>query len=148
MVKRVLGLAAAALLSATAGAANLNVEPGLWEATWTISNPLNGQQVTDRRTECIRERAFNPRSLLRQAQGCRVVSEDQQGNRVRFVLACAIEGGATTGATTTVTGDFQHHGTSGTGTLRTQMQMGGMAMNLDTEVATRRLGPCPAGTGG
>lgn len=144
MMKRVLGLAAATLLSLEAGAASINVEPGLWEATWTINNPLNGQQVTDRRTQCIREREFNPRSLLRQAQGCRVVSEDQQDNRVRFVLACAVEGGATT----QVTGDFQHHGTSGTGTLRTQMQMGGMAMNLDTQVATRRLGPCPAGSTG
>lgn len=143
MVKRVLGLAAAALLSLETGAASLTVEPGLWEATWVMSNPLNGQQVTDRRSECIREREFNPRSLLRQTQGCQVVSEEQQGNRVRFVLACAIEGGATT----QVTGDFQNHGTSGEGKLRTQMQMGGMAMNLDTQVATRRLGPCPAGAG-
>ena len=144
MVKRVLGLAVAALLSAAAGAANLNVEPGLWEATWTINNPLNGQQVSDRRTQCIREREFNPQTLLRQAQGCRVVSEDQRGNEVHFVLACAVQNGAST----KVEGRFQNDGTSGKGRLRTEMQMGGMAMNLDTDVTTRRLGPCPAGAGG
>lgn len=143
MVKRVLGLAVAALLSGAAGAANLNVEPGLWEATWTIHNPLNGQQVSDRRTQCIREREFNPQTLLRQAQGCRVVSEEQRGNEVRFVLTCAVPNGAST----KVEGRFLNNGTSGKGQLRTEMQMGGMAMNLDTDVITRRLGPCPAGAG-
>ncbi len=142
MAKRVLGLAAA-LVSAAAAAANLSVEPGLWEATWTINNPLNGQQVSDRRTQCIRDRQFNPQTLLRQAQGCRVVSEDQRGNEVHFVLACAVPNGAST----RVEGRFQNDGTSGKGRLRTEMQMGGMAMNLDTEVTTRRLGPCPAGAG-
>lgn len=141
MRKRVLGLVAAAL-SGAAGAANLSVEPGLWEATWTVNNPLSGQQITDRRTECVREREFNPRSLLRQAQGCQVLSEEQQGNHIRFSLECTLEGGART----RVDGDFQHQGTSGSGTLRTRMQVGDMSLNLDTSVATRRIGPCPAAT--
>lgn len=141
-MKRMLGLAAALLLSAAA-AADLNVEPGLWEATWTINNPLNGQQVKDHRTQCIREQQFDPQTLLRQAQGCRVVSKNQRGNELRFVLACTVPNGAST----RVEGHFQNHGTSGKGKLRTEMRMGGMAMNLDTDVTTRRLGPCPASAG-
>ena len=139
MAKRARALVAGLLLSGGAGATTLSVEPGLWEVVWTINNPLSGQQMTDRRTECIQDREFNPRSLLREARGCEVVSEEQRGDRLSFSLVCTLE----EGVTTRVDGVFQNTSTSGKGRLRTQVQMGGMEMKLDTEVATRRLGPCP-----
>jgi hypothetical protein len=133
-------LGASLLAAAGAQAAGLTLEPGLWEASWTISNVFTGQQHTETRSQCIRSREFNPRELLRQAQGCRVVSEDQQGNRIRFSLVCTLEGGAQT----LVDGDFETDGISGSGQLRTQMRIGEMSVNMDTNVATRRIGDCPA----
>jgi len=133
-------LGGCAALAGGAQGASLTLEPGLWEASWTIDNALTGQQHTETRTQCIRTREFNPRELLRQTQGCRVLSENQQGNRVRFSLECTVEGGAKT----LVDGDFQSQGTSGSGKLRTRMRVGEMTLNLDTRVATRRIGPCPA----
>ena len=111
-----------------------------WEASWTISNALTGQQFTETRTQCIRTREFNPRELLRQAQGCQVVSEDQQGNRIRFSLVCTLEGGAQT----QVDGDFETDGTRGNGRLHTRMRIGEMSLTMDTSVSTRRIGDCPA----
>lgn len=133
-------LGASLLAAAASQAVALTLEPGLWEASWTISNALTGQQVTETRTRCIRTREFNPRELLRQAQGCRLLSEDQQGNRIRFSLECAIEGGATT----RVDGDFETDGTNGNGKLRTRMQVGEMSVTMNTSVSTRRIGDCPA----
>lgn len=143
MAKRVLVLVTGLLVSGGVGATTLSVEPGLWEVIWTINNPLGGQQMTDRRTECIQDRQFNPRALLRDAKGCEVVSEDQRGDRLSFALVCTLE----EGVTTRVDGVFENTSTSGKGRLRTQIQMGGVEMMLDTEVAMRRLGPCPADGG-
>ena len=133
-------LGASLLATAGAQATGLTLEPGLWEASWTISNALTGQQFTETRTQCIRTREFNPRELLRQAQGCRVVSEDQQGNRIQFSLICSLEGGAQT----QVDGNFETDGSNGNGQLRTQTRIGGMSVNMDTNVSTRRIGDCPA----
>ena len=133
-------LGASLLAAAGAPAAGLTLEPGLWEASWTISNALTGQQFTETRTQCIRTREFNPRELLRQAQGCQVVSEDQQGNRIRFSLVCTLEGGAQT----QVDGDFETDGTRGNGRLHTRMRIGEMSLTMDTSVTTRRIGDCPA----
>jgi hypothetical protein len=138
-IRTLLLLSGCASLAGGALGANLTLEPGLWEASWIISNALTGQQVTETRTQCIRTGEFNPRELLRQAQGCRLLSEDQQGNRVRFSLECTVEGGATT----QVDGDFESQGTSGSGKLRTRMRIGEMTLNLDTRVTTRRIGDCP-----
>lgn len=120
-----------------------DTECGAWAVGGDLDDqqPLSGQQMTDRRTECIQDREFNPRSLLREAKGCEVVSG---GIRLSFALACTLE----EGVTTRVDGVFQNTSTSGKGRLRTQIRMGGMEMKLDTDVATRRLGPCPAGGGG
>ena len=69
-----------------------------------------------------------------------MVSEDQQGNRIRFSLVCTLEGGAQT----QVDGDFETDGTRGNGRLHTRMRIGEMSLTMDTSVSTRRIGDCPA----
>ncbi len=133
-------LVASLLVSTGVQAARLSLEPGLWEASWTIHNTLTGQAFTETRTQCIRTREFNPRELLRQAQGCTVTDEQQQGNRLHFTLVCTLEGGAKT----EVTGDFATDGTRGNGQLHTKMRLGEITLTMNTQVATRRLGACPA----
>jgi hypothetical protein len=119
-------------------ATSLRVEPGLWEAVWTSTNPLTGEAITDRRTECVRAEEFNPRQLLKQTQGCTVVRETLNGNKLNFSLMCGVEGGPKT----RVDGEFQTNGSAGNGHVRTNMSLGTMAVQMDTKVATRRMGDC------
>jgi hypothetical protein len=139
MPRRLLALGALLLLADTAaGATTLSIQPGLWEAVWTSTNPLTGEAVTDRRTECIRSAAFDPRQLLKQTQGCEVVRESLNGNTLNFSLLC----GAAGGPQTRVDGNFQTTDRAGNGHVRTNMSLGAMAVQLDTKVATRRVGDC------
>lgn len=139
MPRRLLALGALLLLAdAASAAATLSIQPGLWEAVWTSTNPLTGEAVTDRRTECIRSAAFDPRQLLRQTQGCAVVRESLNGNKLNFSLMC----GAAGGPQTRVDGDFQTTDRAGNGRVRTNMALGTMAVQMDTKVATRRVGDC------
>jgi hypothetical protein len=126
------------LVPAFAQATTLRVNPGLWEAVWTSTNPLTGEAITDRRTECVRTEEFNPRQLLKQTQGCEVVREALNGNKLSFSLLCGVEGGPKT----RVDGDFQTNGQAGNGHVRTNMSFGTMAVQMDTKVATRRVGDC------
>ncbi|MGB5097413.1 MAG: DUF3617 family protein [Porticoccaceae bacterium] len=126
------------LVSGAANAATLKIQPGLWEAVWTSTNPLTGEAITDRRTQCVRTEDFNPRQLLKQTQGCEVVKEALNGNKLNFSLLCGVEGGPKT----RVDGDFQTSGRAGDGHVRTNMSFGSMAVQMDTKVATRRVGDC------
>ena len=126
------------LTEAAAGAATLAIQPGLWEAVWTSTNPLTGEAITDRRTECIRTTAFDPRQLLKQTQGCAVVRESLHGNKLNFSLLCGTAGGPQT----RVDGDFQTSAQAGNGHVYTNTSLGTMAVRLDTKVATRRVGDC------
>ena len=126
------------LVPGLAHAATLRVNPGLWEAVWTSTNPLTGEAITDRRTECVRTADFNPRQLLKQTQGCTVVREVLNGNKLDFSLMCGVEGGPKT----RVDGDFQTSGQAGNGHVRTNVSFGTMAVQMDTKVATRRVGDC------
>ena len=119
-------------------ATTLKVNPGLWEAVWTSTNPLTGEAITDRRTECVRTEEFNPRQLLKQTQGCTVIKEALNGNKLSFSLMCGVEGGPNT----RVDGDFQTSGVAGNGHVRTSVSFGTMAVQMDTKVATRRVGDC------
>jgi hypothetical protein len=51
---------------------------------------------------------------------------------------CGVEGGPQT----RVDGDFQTNGQTGNGHVRTNMSFGAMAVQMDTKVATRRVGDC------
>lgn len=126
------------LVSGAAYAATLKIQPGLWEAVWTSTNPLTGEAITDRRTECVRTADFNPRQLLKQTQGCTVVKEVLNGNKLDFSLMCGVEGGPKT----RVDGDFQTGGKAGNGHVRTNVSFGTMAVQMNTKVATRRVGDC------
>lgn len=125
-------------LSLGAQAASLSLNPGLWETTMTRTNPMTGAPTTETSTECVSDETFDPREMMKDAEGCRLTDENLSGDTLTFTMSCEVQGGA--GAT--IQGRFQSDGDSGTGDMNMSMNMGGMSMEMDMNWTARRLGEC------
>ncbi len=126
------------LLPIQAGAASLPINPGMWETTMTRTNPMNGQPTTETTTECVEEEKFDPRELMKDAQGCNLVDENLAGDTLSFSMVCSIQGGVQAN----MDGTFQSGGNTGEGNMNINMNMGGMSMNMDMSWTATRTGDC------
>lgn len=134
-------LAAAALLLAfplASTGASLDLNPGLWETTTTRTNPMTGSPVTETTTECLKEKSFDPREMMKDAQGCELVDENLSGDTLTFAMACNMEGGAKGD----IKGRFQTDGQTGNGEMVINMAMGQMNLSMDMNWTAKRLGDC------
>jgi hypothetical protein len=139
MLTRKFVIAAVALLFPLgAGAASLALNPGLWETTMTRTSPMTGTPTTETSTECVKEKAFDPREIMKNAQGCQLTDEQLAGDTLTFSMSCNMEGGANG----TIDGRFQTDGNTGNGTMTMNMNAGGMSMSMDMNWTARRLGDC------
>jgi len=131
-------LAILVTLPLLATAAELTINPGLWETKITRTNPMTGSATTNTNTECVKEETtFNPRSMLAQAKDCRVMKDDLDGDTLNFQMKCNVQG-----ATTEVTGMYQAGNDSGKGNMEMKMNMGGMSMSMNMNWTAKRLGDC------
>lgn len=126
------------ILPFSAGAAELAINPGLWETTMTRTNPLTGDPTTETDTECVKETSFNPSEMMEKAQGCQLVEDELNGDTLTFRMECSME----QNATATVDGEFQTDGQTGQGNMNMNMDMGGMQMNMDMNWTSKRVGDC------
>jgi len=125
------------VLPIAAGAAELPINPGLWETTMTRTNPMTGEPTTETRTECVKETSFNPRGMMQDAQGCDLVKDDLNGDTLTFRMECQMQG-----SSATVDGKFQTDGQTGTGNMDMNMKMGEMNMSMNMKWEAKRIGDC------
>lgn len=134
-------IAAVSLLlsvSIPAGAAELAINPGLWETTMTRTNPMTGDPTTETSTKCVKQTSFSPSSMMKDAQGCDLVNEELNGDTLTFRMECTMP----QGAMAAVDGKFQTDGQTGQGNMDMNMNMGEMKMNMSMNWTTKRIGDC------
>lgn len=125
------------VLPLAAGAAELPINPGLWETTMTRTNPMTGEPTTETDTRCVTETSFSPSSMMDQAQGCELVEDERNGDTLTFSMECNMED-----STATVDGEFQTDGQTGQGNMDMDMKMGEMNMSMNMNWTSKRLGDC------
>lgn len=135
--KRFVAAALIALPTITAGAAEIEFNAGQWETIMTRTNPMTGEPITETRTECVKERKFNPASMMQGADGCDLVSDSLDGDTLSFQMDCDMQGGKAT-----IDGQFQTDGDTGKGNMDMSVNAGGMNMKMNMNWTARRLGDC------
>jgi len=133
-------LVVAALISLptiTVGAAEIEFNPGQWETTMTRTNPMTGEPSTETRTECVKERKFNPASMMQGAEGCDLVKDSLDGDTLSFQMECDMQGGKAS-----IIGQFQTDGETGKGNMDMSVNAGGMNMKMEMDWTARRIGDC------
>ena len=138
MPSRLLFALTLAVAPAVSGAASLEINPGLWETTMTSTNPMTGGPTTDTKTECVKEKSFDHREVMEEADGCRLVDESLSGDTLSFSMQCDLDGGAQA----IMDGTFQTDGQTGTGNMTINMNMAGMTMTMTNNWTSRRVGDC------
>ena len=125
------------MLSTAAGAAELTINPGMWETTMTRTNPMEGDPITETNTECVKETTFNPSSMLEGTEGCRLVDEKLEGDKLSFKMECSMQG-----SQTLIDGSFQTDGQTGQGNMDLEISAGGVNMSMNMNWIANRLGDC------
>lgn len=138
MRSKCLALACAVLVVPfAAGAAELELNPGLWETTMTRTNPMTGEPTTETNTECVKETSFNPSDMMQDAEGCELVKDELNGDTLTYRMECDMQG-----TQAVVDGTFQTDGQTGKGNMDMQMSMGEMDMNMKMDWTAKRVGDC------
>lgn len=133
----VVSLFTVAFFPALSGAAELKINPGLWETTMTMTNPMTGQPTVKTSKECVRERSFDPATMMEGAQGCTLARNELNGDTLNFQMNCDMEG-----SKAVVTGEYQTDGKTGRGNMDMEVNAGGMKMSMNMNWTGKRLGDC------
>ena len=118
-------------------ASEFTVPAGKWRTTVTTSNPFLPAPMTNTRTECRQETAFDPSEMMKQATDCTVRDQRIDGNLLTFTMECRADGGALTGK-----GRYRLDGDRMEGGMDMTMDVGGQAMNINLTFTGERLGDC------
>ena len=114
----------------------LPIHSGLWEITTTMNNPFTGAQ-TRTQQECVKEDTFDPESLMKDAQDCRLNQSELKGDTLTFSMNCNMEG-----MQGSVSGRFQADGDSAEGHMNISFSVSGQTMEMQNEWRGKRLGDC------
>lgn len=141
------------LLAASASVANARVQPGQWEASYTVNSidmpgapPQVAQMMKsqmaggkkNRMTYCItpQQAAQGPQEMLKQNPSCRFTKYSMKGGTISTEMSCSHNGG-----TMTARANGSYTPTSFNVTSSAVMS-GGMNMRMTTTNIGRRIGPC------
>lgn len=128
-----------ALLAAPASvlADGMQVEPGLWEFTSSIPDPLaadSGKQVY--RT-CVRDHTITPERVMAQRKECRIWNAVFAGRSVRWKMRCETPAGPMAGS-----GSLRSSGSAVAGSLELAMAVGTLEIPVTGTFQGRRVGAC------
>lgn len=126
-------------LPLSAAAAELAINPGMWETTMTRTNPMTGEPTTETTQKCVKQTSFNPSSMMKDAEGCELLQDEVvNGDTLNFRMECTVpQGGAVS-----VDGQYQTDGQTGKGNMNMEMNMGGMKMDMKMDWTAKRIGDC------
>lgn len=125
------------LLSSPALAAGLQVEPGLWEFTSSIPDPLAGESGPQVYRTCVRDRTITPETVMARHKECRISNAVFAGPSARWKMLCDTPAGPMAGS-----GSLRTNGTAVAGSLDFSMQVGALEVPLTGSFRGRRVGDC------
>ncbi|NVJ59337.1 MAG: DUF3617 family protein [Gammaproteobacteria bacterium] len=118
-------------------AAELPINPGMWETTMTRTNPLNGQEQTETTKECVKETSIKTQDFIEGQQQCKLVNDKVSGSTLTFKVDCN-QMGITSSMTAEITADKD----SSKGKMDIAMNMGGQEQTMSMSWTAKRLGEC------
>jgi len=129
----------AALLSPGAVLAKgVEVEPGLWEMTMTMTMPMMPAPQVRTTTECVEETELDPKNFqMDEDSPCTIGDVQVDGNTASWTLQCPSDMGSMTGRWS-----FTSSGDSMQGEGGMTMDVGGQKMAITMSWEGRRLGDC------
>lgn len=120
-----------------APAAELTINPGLWETTMTRTDPMTGQPVTETRSECVTDTKFNPGRMMQGTEGCELTEDELKGDTLTFSMRCSMQG-----SEAVIDGLYQADDHSGKGNMDMTINAGGMNMKMNMNWTAKRIGDC------
>lgn len=117
----------------------IEIEPGEWETTFTMSMPFMPDPQTQIETNCIDESDVNLDSFVDNEENpCEVEAVEDTAAVLSVKLTCAMPGAGT------ATGYWKvkSEGSTVSGEGKTTMSMGGQEFTTTMQMTSRRTGDC------
>jgi len=129
----------AIFLVGTANADGIDVEPGQWEMTSTMTMSMMPQPQVTTVMECIEEDTLNPEDFnMDEENPCSISEASTKGNTTRWSINCPVEGGAVMEGQWEVTST----GDSLTGKGDMTTEIAGQKMGFGMSWEGKRVGDC------
>ena len=126
------------LMSPTFATDSIQMEPGMWEMTSTVSMPMLPEPRVATKTECVDKSEFSVDDLMKENKGeCSITESQVNGNSLTWSMRCEMQGGTGIGG-----GQFISNGNSGSGNMHMSMEVQGQTFKMETSWQGRRIGPC------
>jgi hypothetical protein len=122
-------------ISSYAYSDSLPLKPGLWKTTTMTTSPMGTQTKTS--SQCLKDKFFDPRKSLADADGCEVTNSKLSGDTLNFTMECRMDVGKAT-----MNGRYTSKGDTGSGTIKINMSFGGQVMSSETQMQAERVGDC------
>jgi len=122
---------------ASASAEGMQVEPGLWEFTSSIPDPMAADPGKQVYRTCVRDRTITPERVMAQRKECRIWNAVFAGASVRWKMRCETPAGPMSGK-----GSLRSSGSAVSGSLDLTMALGSLEIPLTGTFRGRRVGNC------
>jgi len=127
------------LLSGTAIAEGISIDPGLWEMTSTMTMTMMPQPQTSTATECMNESELDPETFnMDEDNPCEITDLAIDGNTASWLISCPTEGGPVMEGQWKMTSSGDS--LNGTGTMSTEFS--GQKMGFNMTWSGKRIGDC------
>lgn len=128
------------LISISAFAEGIPVEPGLWKMTSTVNMPMLPQPRVTTVTECMEKSEITMDEVSGEGMdpNCTFDMAQVDGNTMKWSVDCPVEGGTSHGEWQATSG-----GDTVTGEGSLTMSMQGQAMEMTMTWEGQRIGACP-----
>ncbi len=135
---RILVVAAALLFAPALGLAEeMQVEPGLWEFSSSIPDPLAADAGRQTYRTCVRDRTITPETVMARRKECRIWNAVFQGPSVRWKMRCDTPAGPMSGS-----GSLRSNGREVAGSVQMTMVVGSLEVPVAGTFRGRRVGTC------
>ena len=117
--------------------AGMQVEPGLWEFTSSLPDPLGGDSGKQVYRTCVRDRTITPERVMAQRKECRIWNAVVVGPSAKWKMSCQTPAGPMVGS-----GSLRSNGSAVAGSLQMSMAVGSFEIPMTGEFRGRRVGAC------
>jgi len=131
--------AACGLLLASSGlAADVDMQPGLWEISTKMEMPGMPMQMPARKhRQCLTRQKMEPNAQGQETENCKITDRKISGNTVSWVIQCRGENAMR------AVGKMTYHGDTLEGTITIKASDPEMGeMNMVNRISGRRIGEC------
>lgn len=115
----------------------MRVEPGMWEFTSSMPDPLGGQPRNQTHRTCVRDSTITPDLVMARVDDCRIHSAAVQGRTAKWKMSCETPIGPMSGS-----GSLRSTDSAVAGSFQMTLAIGSLEIPANGTFKGRRLGAC------